>query len=918
MKTAALLITSLLLTQIPLQPVKSLPLQPAIAQADEGILTPQQVQQTAKNISVRITSANNGGSGVIIAKKGSNYLILTNANVIRRATKIEIQAPDGQKYTATPINGGFNSKYDLALLQFTSNTKYTLANLSSVGSNTIEAERTIYSAGFPFDSKDIRVASGEISQLSDLPFDNGTQIGYVINKGEKGIRQGMSGGAIFDAQGNLLGINAISIAPISPKYTYHDGSKPIPKLATQYARANWGIPIYNFLANVKADILYGYENLPKVERQVPPTGYMAKLNSKARQMTVRIENSGGNGSGVIIAKEGNSYYVLTAKHILQDYQNNRIFTNHQIITYDQDRRGATATIVAEGVDLAVVKFSSSSSNYPVARLGGYSTKNDDFAFVGGFPGRDKINSPLWQWQLNPGFISSQATGKLKTETNQSFSNGYDLIYSSISYGGMSGGPVFDSNGNIIGIHGRTERTDLNSLGISIQTFIKLAKARKMQIAPNLFNLLAIEPNYPVGLNSTERSNVISTMENIPTPQVGDAGKRWLDYGNQLYRTRQYDRSLAAFDRAISKGEKILGNYGKASSLRAAKKLDLAALAIAKSIAAVPSTQRLIYYYLWLRQSTILQDLFKYEEALKSVEIASSLKRDDLIIRHEKAVILFNQKKYTAAINIENDLIRTKSEWFFYVIRGLSKEKISENKGALQDFNSAIELNPNGDGLYGFRGLVKIKTSDYQGALKDANRAIEINPNKDLNYMARAIIKIVLKDSQGALQDADRAIKLDPRNPENHNIRGVVRSQLGDNKGAIDDYTKAIELNSKNSNYYVSRAGAKYTLRDNKGALEDSNKAIEIDLNAELAYTIRGKSKSNLGDKKGAVADFNRAIEVNPNSSDGYVNRSIIKSELGDKQGAIKDMTKAAELFRQQGRIDLSTKAMSIVEELKKK
>jgi tetratricopeptide (TPR) repeat protein/S1-C subfamily serine protease len=916
MKTAALLITSLLLTQIPIQPVRSLPI-PTIAQVDEGILTPQQVQQTAKNISVRITAATNGGSGVIIAKKGTTYLVLTNAHVVRSSTKIEIQAPDGQKYIGRSIDGGFNSKYDLALLQFTSQTKYKLANLASAGSSTIEAERTIYSAGFPFDSKEIRVASGEVSQLSDLPFDNGTQIGYVTNKGEKGLRQGMGGGAIFDAQGNLLGINTIGIAPISPKYTYHDGSKPIPKLAIQYARANWGIPIYNFLANVKADILYGFENLPKIERQVPPTGYMAKLNSKARQMTVRIENSGGNGSGVIIAKEGNNYYVLTAKHILQNYQNNRVFTNHQIITYDQDRRGATATIVAEGVDLAVVKFSSN-SNYPVARLGGYNTKDDDFAFVGGFPGRDKINSPLWQWQLNPGFISSQAMGKLKTETNQSFSNGYDLIYSSISYGGMSGGPVFDSNGNIIGIHGRTERSDLNSLGISIQTFIKLVKARKMQVAPNLFNLLAIEPNYPVGLNSTERNNVISTMENISAPQVEDAGKRWLDYGNQLYRTRQYDKSLAAFDRAISKGEKILGNYGKASSLRAAKKLDLAAIAIAQSIAAVSSKQRTIYYYLWLRQATILQDLSKYEEALTSVEIAIGLKRDDDIIRHEKAVILFSQKKYAAAINIENDLIRTKSEWFFYVIRGLSKEKISDNRGALQDLNSAIELNPNGDGLYGFRGLVKIKTGDYQGALKDADRAIDIDPNKDLNYMARAIIKIVLKDSQGALQDANRAVKLAPRNPENHNIRGVVRSQSGDNKGAIDDYTKAIELNPKNANYYASRAGVKYTLGDNKGALEDSNKAIRIDRNSELAYTIRGKCKSNLGDKKGAVADFNRAIALNPNSSDGYVNRSIIKSELGDKQGAIEDMTKAAELFRQQGRIDLSAKAMSIVEELKKK
>ncbi len=206
--------------------------------------------------------------------------------------------------------------------------------LNDIGGSPIESERIIYSAGFPFDSKEIRITSGQVSQLSDIPFDDGTQIGYVTDKGKQGIRQGMSGGAIFDSQGNFLGINTVGVAPILPDYTYNDGSKPLPKLKAQYRQANWGIPVYNFLTNVKADILYGYDNLPKVERQVTPTGYLAKLNIKARQMTVRIENSGGTGSGVIVAREGNSYYVLTAKHVVQDEKSNthQKFTNSQIIT----------------------------------------------------------------------------------------------------------------------------------------------------------------------------------------------------------------------------------------------------------------------------------------------------------------------------------------------------------------------------------------------------------------------------------------------------------------------------------------------------------------------------------------------------------------------------------------------------------
>jgi hypothetical protein len=86
MKTTAFLISSLLLAQISIQPVTALPIHSTmtIAQAD-GLPTPQEVQAAAKNITVRVNSRNNSGSGVIIAQKGANYLILTNAHIVNRA-----------------------------------------------------------------------------------------------------------------------------------------------------------------------------------------------------------------------------------------------------------------------------------------------------------------------------------------------------------------------------------------------------------------------------------------------------------------------------------------------------------------------------------------------------------------------------------------------------------------------------------------------------------------------------------------------------------------------------------------------------------------------------------------------------------------------------------------------------------------
>jgi S1-C subfamily serine protease len=783
---------------------------------DGAIEAQAKIKPTAKNITVRVTSASNGGSGVLIAQKGATYLVLTNAHVVRRDTQLQIQTVDGQKYTAKPINGGFDAKYDLALLEFTSNQKYQIADLSNLkasgGFVPVDTGHTIYSAGFPFDSKDIRISSGTITQLSDIPFDNGTQIGYVTAKGEKGIRQGMSGGPILTTDGKFLGINTIGSSPILPNYIYNNGSRPIPRLAAKYRNANWGIPVYNFLTNVKSDILYGYDNLPKLEHQVTPTGYLAQLDNKARQMTVRIETGENNGSGVIIAKEGNSYYVLTAKHVVSDLETKKLFANPKIITYDQDIYQPTSTIVATNEDLAVVKFSSN-TNYPLAKLSEASQNNDDLVFVGGFPGRNKINSPLWQWQLNPGFVLDQESGKLVTQSNLSFSNGYDLYYGSISYGGMSGGPVFNTDGNVIGIHGRAESTNNESLGgslgISIQSFTGLLA--ELKIKPEL---LTITKKNPAALNEGDRKVVFAAMQNILKPGADADGKRWLAYGNQLTRTLQFEQAVVAFDRAIAKGDVLQGNYGKALSLLILRKYDLAQKAIDKAIALVPNDKnRVNFYYFWKYQSRILARLKKYDESLKSIDVAigllksqDSTKPEDPILLMEKASIFFENKQSAAAIAVIEKIIKSQPTAFAYHDRGVIKSQSGDIKGAIADLSQAIKINPKFAYGYATRGRLKVMSNDFKGAIVDAKQAVNINPKFALAYLVMGGADIGLLNFKEAINDCSQAIKLtkveglaNAFGPSNsilagaYFVRGIANAQLENLDGTVNDITEASKL-----------------------------------------------------------------------------------------------------------------------------
>ena len=59
-----------------------------------------------------------------------------------------------------------------------------------------------------------------------------------------------------------------------------------------------------------------------------------------------------------------------------------------------------------------------------------------------------------------------------------------------------------------------------------------------------------------------------------------------------------------------------------------------------------------------------------------------------------------------------------------------KFKINDYYGAINDYNTAIELNPEDHGAYTSRGSAKEELHDYRGAISDYAKAIEINPKGD--------------------------------------------------------------------------------------------------------------------------------------------------------------------------------------------
>lgn len=205
------------------------------------------------------------------------------------------------------------------------------------------------------------------------------------------------------------------------------------------------------------------------------------------------------GSGVIIAHSGSNYYAVTNTHVVREQMLGRLWgirtadgEVHQI-TENPNNIIRFGTFIDDvnpipGFDLALVKFISN-RNYPVAVMGNSSKlQTNDQVFISGWPDPENLDKRRQRVFTN-GKVAKIA---LSPDTNN---GGYSLMYSNWTRAGMSGSPVFNSQGEVVGIHGRGRRNSKfycvdpeintnNSCGIQGIHLISQVEAKRIQLAFN--------------------------------------------------------------------------------------------------------------------------------------------------------------------------------------------------------------------------------------------------------------------------------------------------------------------------------------------------------------------------------------------------------------------------------------------------
>ena len=897
---------------------------------DTGEYSEKQLQTLANRITVRVIGDNNGGSGTLVAKRGNTYIVLSNSHVVRGVNSISLQTSDGKNYPAQIVTNTNFEKFDLALLQFQSNQNYCLPK--EIATSIPNTDTPVLAAGYSTQKGEVIFRPGKVQQISERPLKEGYQIGYTSD-----IEQGMSGGAIINSRGELIGINGRSAYPIlNTGYVYSDGSRPTELEIKQMRSVSWGIPVFTVLAQVNNDILTAYSlPLPQTRdrlSEVKLTGWLGELEQKAKQITVRIDSSGGgNGSGIIIAKNGDTYTVLTAAHVVcerEDATKPCGDYKYQILAPDGKQYPVEkSTIKTEsGVDLAVVKFTAAHQNYQVATLANYNFNGYNFVFTAGYPAQGN-NSP---WRLTMGLIfnKEQDLSNIKEvglftlrgselkinsgslQTTSSLTGGYELVYTNITYGGMSGGPVLDSLGRVIGIHGRAEgeraideKTEDSgssrgqvqlgfSLGIRMNTFLGLATRLGVQ-AQKVETTAAPQPN------DQQSKSIQKIILSTDISKGNTTASQWLERGNQLWRLGRYQEAVKAFDEAIKQKPSFiyLAYYGKGLALSWDGKLQEAEAALDSATNYKPDLVTA-----WLNLSTVYQRLDQLDKALVAIDKAIQLQPKNPNLYNQKWEVLKDLEKYAEAEAAINKAIELNPRSVFYNNRGhfylYGKKRRLEL--ALADFNKAIVINPQDFLAYLFRGIVYSQQKTFEKALADYNKAIAINSQFISAYRFRALAHFEKREKQKAIQDLQQLARILQAQGNTatykwiiniiNKVQGYTTEELINISNLFPEL-EIVTVEEKRLDFYINRGNIYFEHKKWDLALADYNKAIAISPHV-YAYIYRGRLYEEQKKWDLALADYNKAITISPQLTNTYIIRGNFYSDQKKWDLALADYNKA--------------------------
>lgn len=415
----------------------------------------------------------------------------------------------------------------------------------------------------------------------------------------------------------------------------------------------------------------------------------------ANRITVHIDGK-NHGSGVIIQHQGNTYTILSAAHVFNPQ------TQYTIVTADGQRHLIVASSIKPlpKVDLAIAQFNSSQT-YSIAQLGNSSqVTRKDPCYISGYTATPHSTKPTYHFR----------SGQIEANALHPIDQGYALAYYPKTLPGMSGGPVLNNQGHLIGIQGLSL---VPSAAVrTINPLKDLTDRVHMAIPINTFVELAATTHPPLQLTPVKST---STTQPLTADDLFIRGTLHYTQGDQR-------AALSDYSNAIDLAPDYASAYYGRANLRAETGDVKEALTDYTQALQLSPNYTLAYYY-------------------RGGIYAERGELDKAIVDYDRAL----QHNPTLSVVYNN--------------RGTVRYRLGDLKGAIADYDLALQKNPKLRDAYNNRGLARYRLGNLKGALKDYDQAIQLEPTRASLYKNRGFIYSASGNRQAAQLDLQMAADL---------------------------------------------------------------------------------------------------------------------------------------------------------------
>jgi len=279
---------------------------------------------------------------------------------------------------------------------------------------------------------------------------------------------------------------------------------------------------------------------------------------------------------------------------------------------------------------------------------------------------------------------------------------------------------------------------------------------------------------------------------------------------------------------------------------------------------------------------------------------SAASSTDAASRARQAVAALRSERTEDAIRLYNAALATDGlpndqRALLHIDRGVARARLGQPRAALEDFNRAIQLVPEGATAYNNRGTVLLEIGATAEAIRDFDRALLLAPTYAAALSNRAAAQVKLGNHRAALGDYSRAIGLLQTDGASFAGRGRVHLAQGRPHAALRDLGRALAVAPRFAPALRARAEAYLALERYKDAIDDLGRVLEIDRDNIEVILLRGYAAIAARDIPAALRDFQQAVTLDPKSNAAIEAHGFTQAKAQRYEEALNDLSRAIEI-----------------------